>query len=72
MNLDIVEDNALKIFAIVVFLLIVYSMASALYYMYKDKGHSTRMVRSLSIRIGLSFFLFIVMMIAHRLGMNGG
>ncbi|MFZ1851048.1 MAG: twin transmembrane helix small protein [Nitrosomonas sp.] len=62
----------MKFFAIVVFLLIVYNMVSALYYMYKDKGHSTRMVRSLSIRIGLSFFLFIVMMIAHRLNMTSG
>jgi formate-dependent nitrite reductase membrane component NrfD len=67
-----VRDQILKIFAIVVFLIIVYSMASALYYMYKDKGQSTRMVRSLSIRIGLSFFLFIVMLIAHRLEMTSG
>ncbi|MER2511662.1 MAG: twin transmembrane helix small protein [Nitrosomonas ureae] len=59
----------MKIFAAVLFLLILYSLGSALYYMYKDRGHSTRMVRSLSIRIGLSLFLFIVMMIAARLGM---
>ncbi|ALQ52627.1 twin transmembrane helix small protein [Nitrosomonas ureae] len=59
----------MKIFAAVLFLLILYSLGSALYYMYKDKGHSTRMVRSLSIRIGLSLFLFIVMMIAARLDM---
>jgi hypothetical protein len=37
--------------------------------MHKDKGNSTRMVRSLSIRIGLSLFLFIVMMISTRLDM---
>ncbi|WP_110381441.1 twin transmembrane helix small protein [Nitrosomonas ureae] len=59
----------MKIFAAVLFLLILYSLGSALYYMYKDKGHSTRMVRSLSIRIGLSLFLFIAMMIAARLDM---
>ncbi|PSJ18419.1 DUF2909 domain-containing protein [Nitrosomonas supralitoralis] len=59
----------MKIFAAVLFLLILYSLGSALYYMYKDKGHSTRMVKSLSIRIGLSLFLFIIMMIATRLDM---
>ncbi|WP_295627679.1 twin transmembrane helix small protein [uncultured Nitrosomonas sp.] len=59
----------MKIFAAVVFLLILYNLGSALYYMYKDKGNSTRMVRSLSIRIGLSLFLFIVLMIATRLDM---
>ncbi|WP_420845261.1 twin transmembrane helix small protein [Nitrosomonas ureae] len=68
-NLTFVRIKALKIFAAVLFLLILYSLGSALYYMYKDKGHSTRMVRSLSIRIGLSLFLFIVMMIAARLDM---
>ncbi|MBS0424359.1 MAG: twin transmembrane helix small protein [Proteobacteria bacterium] len=59
----------MQIFAIVMFLIIVYNLGSALYYMFKDKGNSTRMVKSLSIRIGLSLFLFIVMMIAYRLNM---
>ncbi|MBS0484869.1 MAG: twin transmembrane helix small protein [Proteobacteria bacterium] len=61
--------SALQIFAIVTFLFIIYNLGSALYYMFKDKGNSTRMVKSLSIRIGLSLFLFIVMMIAYRLNM---
>ncbi|MBS0588255.1 twin transmembrane helix small protein [Nitrosomonas sp.] len=59
----------MQIFAIILFLIIVYSLGSALYYMFKDKGNSTRMVRSLSIRVGLSLFLFIIMMIAYRLNM---
>ncbi|UJP05179.1 MAG: twin transmembrane helix small protein [Nitrosomonas sp.] len=59
----------MKIFAITLFVIIVYSLGSALYYMLKDQGNSTRMVRSLSIRIGLSLFLFIVMMISVRLEM---
>ncbi|MDC8445761.1 MAG: twin transmembrane helix small protein [Nitrosomonas sp.] len=52
----------MKILAAILFLVIVYSMASALYYMYKDTGNSTRMVRSLSIRIGVSIALFVIMM----------
>lgn len=59
----------MKIFAISIFVIIIYSLGSALYYMFKDQGNSTRMVRSLSIRIGLSLFLFIVMMISVRLDM---
>ncbi|MEK6595155.1 MAG: twin transmembrane helix small protein [Pseudomonadota bacterium] len=59
----------MKIFAAVVFFFILYSLGSALYYMYKDKGQSNRMLKSLSIRIGLSLFLFIVMMISYRLDM---
>ncbi|HQV87873.1 MAG: twin transmembrane helix small protein [Nitrosomonas sp.] len=59
----------MKIFAATIFFVILYSLGSALYYMYKDKGQSTRMVKSLSIRVGLSLFLFIVMMITYRLNM---
>ncbi|MGV8711022.1 MAG: twin transmembrane helix small protein [Nitrosomonas sp.] len=59
----------MNIFAAILFVIIVYSLGSALYYMFKDKGNSTRMVKSLSIRVGLSLFLFIVMMIAARLDM---
>ncbi|WP_411172461.1 twin transmembrane helix small protein [Nitrosomonas sp. Is35] len=64
------RNKPLKIFAAVLFILILYSLGSALYYMYNDKGNSTRMVKSLSIRIGLSLFLFIVMMISYRLNMD--
>ncbi|WP_411172605.1 twin transmembrane helix small protein [Nitrosomonas sp. Is24] len=64
------RNKPLKIFAAVLFIFILYSLGSALYYMYNDKGNSTRMVKSLSIRIGLSLFLFIVMMISYRLNMD--
>ena len=63
------RNTTLNIFAAILFVIIVYSLGSALYYMFKDKGNSTRMVKSLSIRVGLSLFLFIVMMIAARLDM---
>lgn len=59
----------MKIFAIALFAIIIYSLGSALYFMFKDQGNSTRMVKSLSIRIGLSLFLFIIMMISVRLDM---
>ncbi|WP_090543412.1 twin transmembrane helix small protein [Nitrosomonas sp. Nm132] len=54
----------MKIFAILLLLIILYSLGSALYYMLKDGGESTRMVKSLTIRIVLSLVLFIVMMIS--------
>ncbi len=49
-------------------LLIVASLGSALYYMMKDKGSSSRMVYSLMLRIGLSIALFISIWIAYSLG----
>ncbi|WP_090333480.1 twin transmembrane helix small protein [Nitrosomonas sp. Nm51] len=53
----------MKILAAILFLIILYSLGSALYYMYKDGGNSTRMVKSLSIRIGVSILLFVIMMV---------
>jgi amino acid permease len=54
----------MKIFAILLLLMILYSLGSALYYMVKDKGDGTRMVKSLTIRIVLSMVLFGVMMLS--------
>ena len=50
----------------VVLLMIVASLGSALYYMMKDRGNSSRMVRSLMLRIGLSLALFIGILIAYH------
>ncbi len=69
-KINFLGNQSLKIFAGVLFLIILYSLGSALFYMYKDKGNSTRMVRSLSIRIILSFLLFIIMMVYTRLNMD--
>ena len=49
-------------------LMIVGSLGSALYYMMKDKGGSSRMVQSLMLRIGLSIILFLCILIAHYFG----
>ncbi|HBZ29384.1 MAG TPA: twin transmembrane helix small protein [Nitrosomonas nitrosa] len=54
----------MKIFAILLLLIILYSLGSALYYMLKDQGNSTRMVKSLTVRIALSIILFIILMVS--------
>ena len=51
-----------------VLILIIASLGSALYYMMKGKGNSSRMVHSLMLRIGLSLALFIGILLAHYLG----
>jgi len=53
----------LKILAILLLLSILYSLGSAFYFMMKDQGDSTRMVKSLTMRITLSLVLFILMML---------
>jgi hypothetical protein len=53
----------------VVLLMIVISLGSALYFMMKDRGNSSRMVRSLMLRIGLSIALFLGILLAHYFGL---
>jgi hypothetical protein len=52
----------------VALLFIVGSLGSALYFMMKDKGGSSRMVYSLMLRIGLSVLLFVGILIAYYFG----
>jgi hypothetical protein len=49
--------------------MIVGSLGSALYYMMKDRGNSSRMVRSLMLRIGLSLALFFGILLAYYFGL---
>jgi hypothetical protein len=57
-----------KIVAVLFLFLILGSLASALYYMVKDKGHGTRAVKSLTFRIGLSLLLFTLLMLGTYTG----
>ena len=56
---------------IIVFLLIVVilaSLGSALYYLIKDQGKSDRVVKALTVRIGVSMVLFLSLMAAYYFG----
>ena len=53
----------------IVLLMIIFSLGSALYYMMKDRGNSSRMVHSLMLRIGLSIALFLGILLAHYFGL---
>ena len=49
-------------------LAIVLSLGSALVHLVRDKGESDKMARALTIRIGLSILLFVLLLVAWRLG----
>ena len=56
-------------YVILVFIVFILgSLFSALYYMIKDKGQSTRVVRALSWRVGLSITLFLILMLGYHFG----
>ncbi len=51
-----------------VFILILASLFSGLYFMMKDKGDGTRTVKALSFRVGLSVALFLLILIGFATG----
>ncbi len=58
----------MHIIVAIAFILILGSLASALYFMMTDKGRSKRMVWSLAARVGLSISLFLFILFAHWMG----
>lgn len=58
----------MRIVVLIFVVLIVASLASALYYLVKDKGGSDRTVRALTYRVGLSITLFVLLMLGFYFG----
>lgn len=58
----------MRLFALLFIVFILASLASALYYLVKDKGQSDRVVKMLTVRVGLSLTLFIVLMAGYYFG----
>lgn len=62
----------MKILVVVLLFLVVASLFSALFFMYRDKGNSKRMVQMLTIRIALSVTIFVVLIGGYYLGLFPG
>jgi hypothetical protein len=60
-----------KIIILLMLALILASLFSALFYLFKDKGQGERTVKALTIRISLSIALFILLLISFKLGLIG-
>ncbi len=58
----------MKILVAVAFILILASLGSALVFLMRDKGRSNRTVQALALRVGFSVLLFVLLLVAHRLG----
>lgn len=58
----------MRIVVILVFVGILGSLASALFYLMRDKGTSNKTVNALTLRIGMSVILFLFLLFAHWMG----
>ena len=59
----------MRLVVILTLFLILLSLGSALFYLVKDRGGSTRTVKALTWRIGLSISLFLLLMGSYYLGL---
>jgi len=59
----------MKIVVAVAFILILGSLASALFFLMKDKGKSNRTVKALAMRVGFSIALFVLVLVAYWFGL---
>ena len=59
----------MRYLVLAVFALILFSLASGLYFVFHDRGGSKRAVRALALRVGLSVGLFVFLMVAYYLGL---
>ena len=59
----------MKIIVLIFIFLILASLGSALYFMVKDKGASTRTARALTWRVVFSITLFMLLMLAYQFGL---
>lgn len=58
----------MKIIIIAGLVAVIVSLFSALYYLYHDRGHGTRMVKALALRVALSASLVVFLVVAYKLG----
>ena len=59
----------MKIIVLLFIVLILASLGSALYFMVKDKGTSTRTAKALTWRVVFSITLFMLLMLAYHFGL---
>ena len=62
----------MRIVVLAIIGLILLSLGSALVFLIRDKGQSTRTVKALAVRVALSLALFLLLMIGYKLGFITG
>ena len=62
----------MKIIVLVFVVLILASLFSALYFVFKDKGQSERAVKALTLRVTLSLVLFVLLLLGFHFGFITG
>ena len=63
------RHGVMKILVVGLLFLVIVSLFSGLFFMYRDKGNSKRMVNALTIRVALSVVIFLVLIGSYFFGL---
>ena len=58
-----------KLIIVILLLFVIASLAISFYYLVKDPSSSKRVVKTLSVRIGLCIFIMILLFVGAQLGL---
>jgi hypothetical protein len=58
----------MKAIVVVGLVAVILSLFSALYFLYRDRGRGTRMLRALALRVALSALLVGFLVLSYRMG----
>ena len=58
-----------KTIIVILLLVVLFSLGQALFFLIKDESKSDRMFKALTWRIGLSVFIFILLLIGQAVGL---
>jgi hypothetical protein len=61
--------NRMRIIILILVFAVLASLFAGLYFVYKDKGQTNRAVISLTIRIGLSIVIFLILIGSYYFGL---
>jgi hypothetical protein len=62
----------MKFVVLTFIVLILASLGSALFFLVRDQGKSTRTVKALAVRVALSIALFVLLLVGYKLGLIRG
>jgi len=59
----------MKIIVVILLMVVIVSLFSGLFFLFKDKGQGDRVVKALTIRVGLSIAIFLLLMGSYYFGL---
>ncbi len=61
-----------KLIIVLLLIGVIGSLFSGLFFLYRDRGAGDRAVKALTVRIGLSIAIFVLLMLGYRFGLIPG